>query len=79
MVAGVLAGCASHPIASQSGSEAMSLVMGLIHGFCVVFSVIGSYFTDTRIYAFPNPGGWYDIGFVPGAAMFLGGSGTRAK
>jgi hypothetical protein len=79
MVAGVLAGCATQPLASQSGSEAMGLVMGLIHGFCIVFSLVGSYFTDVRIYAFPNSGGWYDIGFVAGAAMFLGGSGASAR
>lgn len=72
VAAGILAGCATQPVAGQSETETMSFVMGLIHGFCILFSLIGSYFTDVRIYAFPNSGGWYDIGFVLGAAMFLG-------
>lgn len=79
VAAGILAGCATQPMAGQSESDPMSFVMGLIHGFCIVFSLIGSYFTDVRIYAFPNSGGWYDIGFVIGAAMFLGGGGASAR
>ena len=27
-----------------------------------------------RVYAFPNSGGWYDFGYLIGAAMFLGGT-----
>lgn len=79
VAAGVLAGCATQPLSGQSSSEAMSLLMGLFHGFCIVFSLIASYFTDVRIYAYPNSGGWYDIGYVVGAAMFLGGSGASAR
>ncbi|OGO75928.1 MAG: hypothetical protein A2203_12065 [Chromatiales bacterium RIFOXYA1_FULL_46_5] len=76
---GILAGCATQPGAGQNTSEAMSLLMGLFHGFCIVFSLIASFFTDVRIYAYPNAGGWYDIGYVAGAAMFLGGSGASAR
>jgi len=52
---------------------------GLLHGFLIVFSFIGSLFTDVRIYSFPNSGGWYDFGYVLGAAMFLGGGGGLYK
>jgi hypothetical protein len=37
--------------------------MGLLHGFLMMFSFIGSLFTDVRIDAFPNSGGWYDFAF----------------
>jgi hypothetical protein len=39
----------------------------------------GSIFTDVRIYAFPNSGGWYDFGFFLGAASFFGGGGASAR
>jgi hypothetical protein len=45
-----------------------------LHGFLIVFSLIGSIFTDYRIYAFPNSGGWYDFGYAIGASVFLGGT-----
>jgi hypothetical protein len=47
---------------------------GLLHGFTILFSLIASIFTDHRIYAYPNAGGWYDLGFFLGASAFLGGS-----
>jgi hypothetical protein len=49
---------------------------GLLRGFLIAFSFIGSLFTDVRICAFPNSGGWYDFGCLVGAAMFLGGCGA---
>lgn len=52
---------------------------GLLHGFLIFFSLIGSIFTDVRIYAAPNTGGWYDLGYFLGASAFLGGGGASAK
>lgn len=52
---------------------------GVLHGFLIFFSFIGSIFTDIRIYAFPNSGGWYDLGYLLGATMFLGGGGASAS
>jgi hypothetical protein len=52
---------------------------GLLHGFIILFSLIGSLFTDVRIYAFPNSGGWYDFGFLLGAALFFGGGGSSTR
>jgi hypothetical protein len=52
---------------------------GLFRGFLIVFSFIGSLFNSLRIYSFPNSGGWYDLGYVLGASMFLGGTGTSGS
>ena len=72
----VLTSCATqlHPDAYNPPG----FFLGLLHGFLIVFSFIGSLFTDYRIYAFPNSGGWYDFGYLLGASMFLGGSGASA-
>ena len=48
-------------------------LMGLVHGFISLFSLLGSLFLDIRIYSFPNSGSGYDVGFVLGAALFYGG------
>jgi hypothetical protein len=79
VVAGILAGCATQPASSLSESDPLSFLIGLFHGFCIVFSLIASFFTDVRIYSFPNSGIWYDGGFVLGAALFLGGGGASAR
>jgi hypothetical protein len=71
-VAGALAACAHQPPAS--GGDLPGFFYGLLHGFTIVFSLIGSILMDIRIYEFPNSGGGYDFGFVIGAASFLGGS-----
>ena len=52
---------------------------GLLHGFLILFSFVGSLFTDVRIYQFPNSGGWYDFGYLIGAASFLGGGGASSR
>jgi hypothetical protein len=54
-------------------------LFGLLHGFLILFSFVASLFTDYRIYAFPNSGGWYDFGFLLGAMSFLGGGGASAR
>jgi hypothetical protein len=71
------ASCARQP--APVGLEHPGFLMGLLHGFTIVFSFIGSLWSDVRIYAFPNTGGWYDLGYLIGAAMFLGGSGASSK
>lgn len=68
--------CATQPI--PSGYDPPGFLMGAGHGFTMVFSLVGSFFQDVRIYAFPNSGVWYDVGYVIGAALFLGGSGAAA-
>ena len=73
----VVAGCATQPI--PSGTDLPGFFSGLLHGFLIVFSFIGSLFTDVRIYNFPNSGRWYDFGYIIGAAAFLGGSGASSS
>ena len=50
-----------------------------LHGFLVLFSFIASLFAHVRICAFPYSGGWYDFGYLLGAASFLGGGGASAS
>jgi len=57
----------------------MAFFTGLVHGFLMFFSLIASLFTDIRIYAFPNNGFLYDLGYVIGASIFLGGGGAGAS
>jgi hypothetical protein len=76
-VALFLASCATQPY--PSAYDPPGFFSGLLHGFLIVFSFIGSLFTDYRIYAFPNSGGWYDFGYLIGAIIFLGGGGAGAR
>jgi hypothetical protein len=49
---------------------------GLWHGLIVVITLIISLFTDkVHIYEVNNTGFWYDLGFVIGAMIALGGGG----
>jgi hypothetical protein len=58
---------------------APGFLAGLRDGFLIFFSLVGSLFTDVRIYAFPNAGGAYDLGYFIGAASFLAGGGSRSR
>lgn len=69
-----LVGCASQP--TPNAYDQPGFFMGFVHGFCILFSLIGSIFTDIRIYSFPNSGGFYDFGFFIGASVFLHVSGS---
>lgn len=73
----LVASCAMQP--PPIAHDPPGFFSGLLHGFLILFSFIGSIFTDYRIYAFPNSGGWYDFGFLLGASMFLGGGGAGAS
>lgn len=73
----LLSSCASQP--EPAAYDPPGFFMGLVHGFIILFSFIGSIFMDIRIYSFPNSGVMYDLGFLIGAAMFLGGGGASAK
>ncbi|MDH3440129.1 MAG: hypothetical protein OEM63_05220 [Gammaproteobacteria bacterium] len=71
-----LASCATQP--PPYAYDPPGFFSGLLHGFLILFTFVGSLFTDFRIYAFPNSGGWYDFGYLIGASMFLGGGGASA-
>lgn len=71
----LLAGCAHQPPPS-GGAPLPGFLLGLLHGYISLFSMIGSLFFEVRIYAFPNNGFFYDLGFVIGVLAFYG-SGSR--
>jgi len=70
-------GCASH--SAEQISDPPGFIKGLFHGFILLFSFIGSLFTDYEIYAVPNNGGWYNFGYLLGVMFFFGGGGAGAK
>ena len=72
-----LVSCATQPI--PHASDFPGFFMGFVHGFTIIFSFIGSLFTDVRIYAFPNSGGWYDFGFLIGVGGSWGSAGASAS
>ena len=72
-----LAACATQP--HSNAFEPPGFWWGVWHGFTMPFSLIGSIFTDYRIYAVPNSGGWYDFGYFLGASCLLGGGGASAR
>ncbi len=77
LIAGIIllfAGCATRSVVSVENPP--GFFYGLLHGFIVLFSFIGSLFTDYEVYALPNSGGWYDFGFLLGVSMFFGGGGA---
>ena len=77
VISAALASCATQPVPASDGLPGFWL--GLLHGFTNFFSLIWSIFSDNRIYAFPNAGGWYDAGFVWGAAIFWGSTGASSR
>ena len=49
---------------------------GLWHGFiCVITFIISLFSKNVAMYEVSNSGGWYNFGFLLGAAIALGGSG----
>ena len=73
-----LAACAAQPPPGAAGSPP-GFLLALVHGFISPFSLIGSIFWDVRVYAYPNTGFWYELGFVFGAAFLFGGGSISVK
>lgn len=72
-----VSGCATH--SPEQVLNPPGFFKGLLHGFIILFSFIASLFTDYKIYAFPNAGGWYDFGFLLGVMIFFGGGGASSR
>ena len=62
----ILAGCATQPLPHANSP---GFLAGLLHGFVVLASLVASLFLHVRIYAYPNDGFWYDMGFVMGFSL----------
>ena len=69
----LLAGCAEQP--PPPGADLPGFWWGLVHGLIAPIALVAELFTDVRIYAFPNGGGLYDLGFILG--MFAWGGGPQ--
>jgi len=53
---------------------------GLWHGLiCVITFIIGLFTDKVSMYEVSNSGSWYDLGFLLGAAIALGGSGRGSR
>lgn len=59
-------------------TDTPGFLYGLLHGFIMFFTAILSIFTDIEMYANPNSGALYDLGFMFGAMLFFGG-GAKAR
>jgi hypothetical protein len=70
-IAALLAACATQP--APTALEPPGFFYGFFHGLTVPFALIGAFFTDVRIYAFPNSEWWYDFGFFLGFGTLTGG------
>jgi hypothetical protein len=73
----IFAGCATQP--SSGGSDAPGFLVGLLHGVIAPFAALIGLFSDSRIYAFPNSGISYDIGFLIGLAFWGGGAASSRR
>lgn len=72
-----LAGCASQPLIEPG---ARGFFWGLLDGALAPVSFVVSLFNNgVRIYAYPNSGLWYDIGFLIGILAMWGGGGHAVR
>lgn len=54
--------------------------LGLWHGVIAPITFVISLFSDTvNVYEVHNNGGWYNLGFVLGAGVLLGGGGAGSR
>ena len=73
----LLTGCAK-AVEVPEGVNLSGFLGGLWHGIIMIFSFVGSLFSDNiAVYAVYNNGGWYDFGFLLGVGAFAGGASSR--
>jgi hypothetical protein len=68
-----LTGCVATQEAVLAAGEPAGFLHGLWHGFISPVAFVIGLFSDARIYAVPNTGLWYDLGFMLGIGGFSGG------
>ncbi|TWB20649.1 hypothetical protein FBZ89_10648 [Nitrospirillum amazonense] len=74
----LLSACATQP-PPMAGRELPGFLYGLLHGLIAPFSFLYSLISDTRVYAYPNPGRWYDFGFLLGVSAWGSGGTTVVR
>ena len=60
-----LASCAHQP-SPEYAEHAPGIFLGLFHGFTAPITLVLGWLWEGRIYAFPNTGWTYDLGFLAG-------------
>lgn len=73
----VLAACATQPHAGAYGAP--GFFMGLVYGLVAPLALIGGLLVEVRVYAFPNSGWWYDLGFLLGLTAWAGGGAAASN
>ncbi|BDX21058.1 hypothetical protein TUM22923_03790 [Polynucleobacter sp. TUM22923] len=71
----LLIGCAYQPV--NTAYDPPGFFMGLIHGWISPIALVVGIFSDVRVYAFPNSGWWYDLGFMLGISTWGGAAASR--
>ncbi|MBI3090401.1 MAG: hypothetical protein HYY96_07000 [Candidatus Tectomicrobia bacterium] len=67
-----LAGCSTIP-GRMPAAKVPGFFYGVWHGLISVGTLIASFFTDhVTMYATPNSGPWYDLGFLIGVVAIFG-------
>jgi hypothetical protein len=70
-VAVTLAGCDFAPVAGTSAESLPGFFSGLWHGLLAPWSLVLRLFMNIGMYAYPNSGWFYDLGFLLGVAGSL--------
>ncbi|MCF4120392.1 hypothetical protein L1785_05315 [Antribacter sp. KLBMP9083] len=61
-------------VPAPGGERPAGFWLGVWHGFIVLVTFVISLFTDSvSIYEVHNTGGWYDVGFLLGLGVSIGG------
>jgi len=71
--AAALASCAHQPD-PVGGATPPGFFLGLFQGLTAPFTLFLGWLWDGRIYAFPNTGWFYDLGFMLGLSAWGGGA-----
>lgn len=66
-----LSGCTFVQQSDISNNDLPGLFSGVWHGMVAPYSLIVRFFADVKMYAFPNTGWFYDLGFLLGVALSL--------
>lgn len=68
-----LASCASQP-PPPGNADVPGFMVALFHGFAAPVTLFLGWLWEGRIYAFPNTGWFYDLGFMIGLSLWGGGA-----
>ena len=74
-----LTGCLATQNDVVAMGEKAGFLLGLWHGFIAPVGFIIGLFSDARVYAVPNSGLWYDLGFMLGIGGFSSGIFASSK